>query len=318
MKLPILLLTFNRPSETSILIKKLSLVKPSKIYISQDGPRKSNINDKVNCEKVKKIFKYIDWKCEIFYKFNENNLGCRSSVSSAINWFFQNEEKGIILEDDCIPSDTFFLFCEKMLDKYENSNEIYVVSGSNFQKNIKIGNADYYFSKYAHCWGWATWRRAWISYDDSMKFWPKLKISNYWKKLHNTKLEKKYWLNIFNKVSNKKIDSWDYVWLASIWNSKGITITPNINLVKNIGFNKNATNTLFSSNYENDKLTFNEFKEDIKDPSEILVNTKADYLVFKNHFNGIYNFWPWRLIYILKILIKDPKTFYLRLRKFFK
>ena len=211
-----------------------------------------------------------------------------------------------------------FLFCEKMLDKYENSNEIYVVSGSNFQKNIKIGNADYYFSKYAHCWGWATWRRAWISYDDSMKFWPKLKISNYWKKLHNTKLEKKYWLNIFNKVSNKKIDSWAYVWLASIWNSKGITITPNINLVKNIGFNKNATNTLFSSNYENDKLTFNEFKEDIKDPSEILVNTKADYLVFKNHFNGIYNFWPWRLIYILKILIKDPKTFYLRLRKFFK
>ena len=204
MKLPILLLTFNRPSETSILIKKLSLVKPSKIYISQDGPRKSNINDKVNCEKVKKIFKYIDWKCEIFYKFNENNLGCRSSVSSAINWFFQNEEKGIILEDDCIPSDTFFLFCEKMLDKYENSNEIYVVSGSNFQKNIKIGNADYYFSKYAHCWGWATWRRAWISYDDSMKFWPKLKISNYWKKLHNTKLEKKYWLKYLIKLVTKK------------------------------------------------------------------------------------------------------------------
>jgi len=316
MRLPVLLLTFNRPNETEMMIKKLSFMKPTKLYISQDGPRKNHQLDEDLCSEVKKVFKTINWDCEVFYKINDNNLGCRETVSKAINWFFSNEEKGIILEDDCLPSNSFFLFCEKMLDKYENSTEVYVVSGSNFQNNNKIGNADYYFSKYAHCWGWATWKRAWLCYDNSMKFWEKLKKSKHWKNLHPSSLEKKYWERIFDDVKNNRIDSWAYVWLASIWNSKGVTITPNINLVINIGFNKDATNTLYSSNTNFKKLTFQEFKNKISDPQEIKVNNFADNFVFQNHFNGKYNFWPWRAIYILKMLINDPKTFYLRVKKY--
>ena len=131
-----------------------------------------------------------------------------------------------------------------------------------------------------------------------MKFWEKLKKSKHWKNLHPSSLEKKYWERIFDDVKNNRIDSWAYVWLASIWNSKGVTITPNINLVINIGFNKDATNTLYSSNTNFKKLTFQEFKNKISDPQEIKVNNFADNFVFQNHFNGKYNFWPWRAIYI--------------------
>ncbi len=315
MNIPVLILAFNRPNETRYLLEKLSIIKPSKIYISQDGPRK-NIKRDINlCNEVKKILKEVNWNCEVKYKINKNNLGCRISVSSAISWLFENEDVGIILEDDCIPSQSFFKFCQKMLNKYEKNNEIFVISGSNFQKNKFIGDGDYYFSKYAHCWGWATWKRAWYHYDDSMKFWNNFKEKDIWKKIHKNNLERKYWERIFNNVKNKKIDSWAYVWLASVWNFNGITITPNINLISNIGFNKDATNTL-SAGKNSDFTHSKEFKNDIKDPGKIIINTEADEFVFNNHFNGKYNFWPWRLLYLLKILMKDPKTFYLRLKKY--
>ena len=89
-------------------------------------------------------------------KFSNFNLGCRRSVSSAINWLFQTEKNGIILEDDCIPSKTFFSFCDQMLEKYKESDDVYLFQEVIFKKII--GDGDYYFSKYAHCWGWATWK----------------------------------------------------------------------------------------------------------------------------------------------------------------
>ena len=317
MNTPILILLFNRPKETKILIDRLRDIKPSKIYINQDGPRNHLSKDKILCQNVKDVIDNIDWNCEIKRKFNETNLGCRSSVSSGLNWFFENEQFGIVLEDDCIPSKSFFVFCDQMLKKYEKNNSVYSISGSNFQKGNIIGDGDYYFSKYAHCWGWATWRRAWNCNDDSMEFWKELKNNDTWHDIHDDMLEKKYWKKIFEKVISKKLDSWAYVWLASIWNKKGLNIIPNKNLVLNIGFNENATTTVSSSKIETKSLIFDEFDQDIKDPSIFSVYKEADYFVFQNHFNGKYNFWPWRLIYLLKIFINSPKTFWVRLKKYF-
>jgi len=315
MNIPVLILAFNRPKETNILIEKLKKIKPSKLYVGQDGPREDSKDDKKLCDDVQKIFENISWNCTIKKKLNKKNLGCRESVSTAINWFFENEEKGIILEDDCIPSNSFFKFCQKMLVKYEKSNEVFVISGSNFQNNNFIGNGDYYFSKYAHCWGWATWKRAWKYFDNNMEFWNTLKNSTSWNNLHDNKLENKYWKKIFDKVKEKKIDSWAYVWLASVWNYTGSTITPNKNLILNIGFNKNATNTINSSELKENNFEFSELDSEIKDPYDKMINKKADEFVFNNHFNGKFNFWPWRIFYILKILLNDPKTFWLRLKK---
>ncbi len=316
MEKPILLLLFNRPIETKILFDRLRLLKPSKIYINQDGPRINFLKDKILCQEVKKLIKDIDWQCDIKTKFSEINLGCRTSVSSAISWFFQNEEEGIILEDDCIPSKTFFLFCNQMLDRYKESNDIFSISGSNFQKKRIIGNGDYYFSKYAHCWGWATWKRAWRCYDNKMNFWSNLSKSNQWKNLNPNKYEKRYWSKIFDLVSSNKINSWAYVWLASIWNENGKSIIPNKNLIVNIGFNEKATNTVTSSNINIHEIEFEELENIINHPKNLDVNFEADKFVFENHFNGKYNFWPWRFFYILKLLLSDPKTFYLRIKKY--
>ena len=316
MKTPLLILLFNRPEETSILFNKLKEIRPKRIYINQDGPRINNLNDKHLCEQVRKIVYEKKWDYEIIEKINIKNLGCRKSVSEGINWFFENEEKGIILEDDCIPSNSFFTFSEKMLKKYQNDNEVFLISGSNFQKNKIIGDGDYYFSKYAHCWGWSTWSRAWKKYDKDLKFWQKWKFSNNWKNLHKNRFERKYWTKIFNKVESDKIDSWAYVWLASVWYNKGLTITPNLNLIQNIGFNVNATSTV-SSNTEYNIVKEKNMNSFIKDPSKKIVDIDADDFVFKNHFNGIYNFWPWRLLYIIKILLSQPGTFWLKLKKKF-
>ena len=314
MKLPILILAFNRPEETSILFELLSKIKPDKIYINQDGPRNNNKKDYALCEKVKNIVINPNWECKVFTKFSIVNNGCRESVQKGISWFFEHEQKGIILEDDCIPSISFFSFCDKMLKKYQDKDNIRVISCSNFQKDNIVGKGDYYVSKYAHCWGWATWKRAWKSYDNNLSFWDTLRKSNNWSKLHENKIEKKYWTKIFDKVKNKEIDSWAYVWQAAIWNDNGGTVTPTKNLVKNIGFNENATHTISTKKISVFNLS-EEINDEIIEPISEEINKDADRFVFNNHFNGKYNFWPWRIIYLVIIFINEPKTFMIKLKK---
>lgn len=308
MKTPILLLLFNRPNLTKKLILNLKKIKPKKIYVNVDGPRYNNEIDAKLCKKVISIVKKnITWKTQLKLNINKRNLGCRYSVSKAISWFFSAEKKGIILEDDCMPKDIFFTFCTKMLRNYENSKKIKVISGSNFQKK-KVEQEDYYFSKYAHCWGWATWKRSWDEFDNNMKFWKSFKQTSRWKNCHFNSLEEKYWRGKFDLSYNKKIDSWAYPWLASIWYNKGISIIPCYNLVDNIGFDSSATHTYgLESEYSfelplNKRLNFFKIKN-------IKINKKADQFTFNNFFNGKYNFWPWRLIYYFKIFNQSPKVF---------
>ena len=318
MNTPTLLLLFNRPNLTSQLIKRLREIRPKKIYVNIDGTRKNFDRDKLLCKEVLNEVKKIDWKCKLIIKKSKLNKGCRKSVKQSIDFFFTKEKSGIILEDDCIPSKFFFIFCNKLLNKFSNFKNLKCISGSNFQKK-KIGNGDYYFSKYAHCWGWATWRRAWKDYDNEMKFWEKLKNSDKWKKIHNyNNLEIKYWNMKFDLVKNKKIDSWAYVWLASIWNANGIALNANGNLVKNIGFDSDATHTSgFKYNNVFRKLKIG---KKLKHPKSYKVNNYADSYVFRHHYNGIFNFWPWRFIYLSKFLINNPVLFFKKVSKkiFFK
>ncbi len=313
MTLPILLLLFNRPKLTKVLISKLKEIKPSKIYINIDGPRKNNSKDIVLSKEVMKELQNINWTKNIKIKLSKENKGCRKSVKEAIDWVLSEENSIIILEDDCIPSIKFFNFCSKMITKFKDNNRIKVITGNNFQ-NKKIGDGDYYFSKYAHCWGWATWKRAWNDYDEKMSFWNKFKLSDEWKSLHQHKYENEYWKRKFDLVSANKIDSWAYVWLASIWFNKGVSITPNQNLVQNIGFNHESTHTY---GYDVDKYSRVINDEDItfdNHPKDININKQADLFVFESHFNGKYNFWPWRFVYIVKILIKNPNIFLKKLK----
>ena len=185
---PVLILAYNRPTFTKKLIAALKTIKPKKIYISCDGP-KNNQEDINNCKKTRDIFNSINWTRDIKKNFFPYNLGCRKSISKGINWFFKFEKQGIILEDDCIPTNYFFYFCNKMLIKYKNNTKVHCIGGVNFLKKKNI-NESYYFSKYNHCWGWATWKKSWELNDVNIKFWPKFKKSKNWNSYHETKLEK--------------------------------------------------------------------------------------------------------------------------------
>ncbi|MFN5032407.1 MAG: nucleotide-diphospho-sugar transferase [Flavobacteriia bacterium] len=184
----------------------------------------------------------IDWECEVHTNFREENAGCGKNVSEAITWFFEHVEEGIILEDDCIPNESFFQFCEVMLDRYREVEQVFMVGGNNFQNKPHTTNS-YYFSVYGHIWGWATWRRAWKNY--------RFQLNEYDSKLMRSSLKRNfkniqifdYWWNIFKQMNLDPIDTWDYQWSFCQWYFNGLSITPTINLVKNIGFGADATHT---------------------------------------------------------------------------
>lgn len=191
LKTAVLFLIFNRPDTTTKVFEKIRLIKPQRLYIASDGPRAGYDGEIEKIKKTREIATQIDWPCKVKTLFRDKNLGCKKGVSQAISWFFENEEQGIILEDDCVPHLDFFAFCENLLDRYSKENQVSVITGSNFQNNKWRGDASYYFSKYNHCWGWATWRTSWKLNDVNITFWPKFKNSKKWEKIHNSNLEKK-------------------------------------------------------------------------------------------------------------------------------
>ena len=156
--------------------------------------------------------------------FSEKNLGCAQSCSNAISWFFKNEENGIILEDDCVPHLDFFTFCENLLDRYAEDERVTVISGNNFQKGKWRGDASYYFSKFPHIWGWATWRRAWKYYQGDIPFWSEWKKSDAWLNFMPDKVQRRYFEKIFDQVQDGKVDTWDYSWTANVWYKGGLQL----------------------------------------------------------------------------------------------
>lgn len=280
---PILIIVFNRLDTTEQVLAKIREVKPLYLYVSADGPREGNEVDKIKCENVRKfIIDNIDWKCEVKTLFHNKNLGCGLNPATAISWFFENVEQGIILEDDCVPSISFFNFCGNLLDKYKDHENIYMISGNNFQNKV-YGNASYFFSEYGHIWGWATWRRAWKKFNYSIDNINEKRLQNNLQNIFSTNEQRKYSYAIFKKLkADFKNDIWDYQWHITIWLNNGICITPNKNLVTNIGFNNNGTHTLSEIQGVSNKKS--EPLENIKHPKKIKIQQEADkYLFFKTN-----------------------------------
>ncbi len=279
-KIPILFLVFNRPNTTSKVFTEIRRAKPKILFIAADGPRENISGEKEKCGEVRKITEKIDWNCEVKRLYREKNLGCRKAVSSAIDWFFEHVDEGIILEDDCLPDPTFFRFCEEMLEKYCNNRKIMHIGGNNFQKSENKNNNSYYFSKYSHIWGWATWRRAWRKYRVNMSDWPKFKSEGRLNHKFRNFTEKFYWHTIFDAVYKGKIDTWDYQWLYTVWKNEGLCINPGVNLVENIGFGTDATHTAIRKiEIERQKIRF-----PLNHQKKIEVNADFDRYTSNNNF----------------------------------
>ena len=307
LKTAVLFLVFNRPEITSVVFEKIRQAKPIRIYIAGDGPREGYEGDKERVAKTRKIVAKIDWPREVKTLFRDKNLGCKKGVSSAINWFFEYEEQGIILEDDCLPHLDFFTFCEDLLDRYADDERVSVISGNNFQNSKWRGDSSYYFSKYPHIWGWASWRRAWRHYQADIPFWSNWINSNTWLRHTSDKNERKYWQRIFKRIQSGKIDSWAYPWTASVWYKNGLTAIPNVNLVSNIGFGGEATHTQKKNDQESNIPTKPLGK--IIHSKIIEVNNEADIYDFEWTFGGRNLRFPRSWIYM------PSKIFYFALRK---
>ena len=292
LKTAVLFLVFNKPDTTKQVFEAIRRAKPPRLYVAADGPREGKLGEVERVEEVRIIATAVDWPCEVKTLFSDINLGCKKGPSEAITWFFENEEQGIILEDDCVPHLDFFSFCENLLDHYFSDETIFVITGNNFQKGKCRGDASYYFSKYSHNWGWATWRRAWNYYQEDIKFWPEWSNSKAFFKYLPDKVERKYWKKIFDLVYAKKLESaWDYPWMANIWYKNGLTVAPNVNLVSNIGFGENATHTHDKNSRFSNMSTME--LSNIMHPKQVIIDIEADRFAFDNVFGGKYKSFPY-------------------------
>ena len=239
---PILFLVFNRSDTTARVFDVLRKVRPASLYIAADGPRPHKDADREQCAAVRQVVSAVDWPCRVRTLFREENLGCKHAVSSAIDWFFSQEEMGIILEDDCLPGQGFFRFCEELLHRYRNDTHVGQVSGTNVLGSFDSGYS-YHSARFGSIWGWATWRRAWDYYDVDMELWPSIRGSGSLETLIPNQRECEIRKIEFEKTYNSEIDTWDYQWaFARLINQMQI-ILPCKNLVSNIGFDRLATHT---------------------------------------------------------------------------
>ncbi len=236
---PILFLIFNRPGTTRQVFAQIRKAQPRRLYIAADGPRSPD--EEVICQQVRDIALSVDWECDIQTLFRKENLGCGKAISQAVTWFFENEPEGIILEDDCLPSDSFFGFCSAMLEKYRDDSRVGHISGGNYQKGLIRGDGSYYFSALTHVWGWAGWRRVWKDYDLQMGSLPTFEKLKYLDILPCHSPFKEYWTYFFRLYNSGKTDSWDFSYsYLNLVNSR-LSVISNINLITNIGCSQEPT-----------------------------------------------------------------------------
>ena len=281
MKSPVLFIIFKREDTTKRVFKRIREAQPPRLYIAADGPRKDRLDEVEKCMAAREVVENVDWPCEVHRLYRDENLGCGKGVSSAITWFFEHEEQGIIIEDDVLADVDFFLYCDEMLDKYCNEERIQLISGRNAFYKGRMSPYSYYMSSLFHIWGWATWRRVWSSYVfDSSKIPAELFYKEISKRVlpDNTVL---FWKDVFNRMQTNPIDTWDYQLYFNEIICGRYSIIPYVNMTENIGFDSmDATHTKGKKNKEINHHAQSPFP--ICHPNDFFYDINADRLFAYN------------------------------------
>lgn len=283
---PILLIAFNRPEQTARVLAAIKAIRPCRLYVACDGPRKHVPADSLSVQRVRKILTSVDWECHVETLFQDDNLGCNHGPRAAIDWFFTYEERGIILEDDCLPSPSFFNFCSWGLRAFDSESEVMAITGTNICPHLSY-SGDYWVSKYPLMWGWASWRRAWKLHDPDMAEWSRLRSRFLW--LLNLGIGGLpfaiTWLRLLNKTfrAGKSATWWDIQWIFSCWINSGVTVSPKVNLVSNIGFDGAGTHTNFSGDHRSN-LAAENLRFPLTAPSEFAVFKPGDEYISRHWF----------------------------------
>jgi hypothetical protein len=244
---PVLLILFNRPEYTDQVFTVIREAQPRQFFIAADGPRSDHPDDPSLCAEARAVVEQVNWECEIHTLYRDYNLGCKISVSSAITWFFEYVDAGIILEDDCLPAIEFFPFCETLLKKYHGDDRIGMISGNNFGFDLYDKTLSYSFSRHGHIWGWATWKRCWDKLDINSNYLNATNIALIKTNIsENSSFVEAWWQGV-DAVLHQNLDTWDSQWGVARYSNNYLTIRPKVNLVANIGFGGDATHTTGTS-----------------------------------------------------------------------
>lgn len=285
---PVLLIAFNRPDTTEQVFQKIRETQPAILFVAVDGARLNKTGEDELVENVKQIVKQVDWECEVKYLFSDKNLGCKQAVVSAISWALKEKDRVIIIEDDIIPSPSFFLFAQELLEKYEDDDRIAMISANNYTPIKELEQDDYLFTKYGHIWGWATWKRVWNQFDVDLPYLKNDLENEYLKTAILSKAELKYMTkyanNILRMQESNLINTWDAQFAYYRIRNSLLSIIPRVNLASNIGINSSRTDT----NAKINKHYFPAVSSFVllKHPSQIECNLSYDKYHFENHISN--------------------------------
>ena len=293
---PVSVFFYRRPDHLRQVMEKIRQIRPAVLFGISDGPKAGNAEIQKGVEESRKVFREaIDWSCRWELLERETNFGSYLSVSRGLDWLFERVEETIVLEDDTVPDPTFFRFVAELLQKYRDEPKVGAICGNNYDDpGGWPGEASYRFTRYHHSWGWGTWKRAWACFDREEKLLaevPVLKKEN-WMEL--SRREWAYWERCFQRTYAKKLDAWDYRWTLSLWRNHLSCIVPQVNLVRNIGFDAQATHTVEKKFADLDMHDIKPMAFPLIPPAKKEFDGRLDDQVFRNHYQkleGRRNLW---------------------------
>lgn len=299
MKTPVVLTVFNKPEQVAKVFEVIRSVKPDKLFIISDAPRKDRPEEAEKCAIAREIVDRVDWDCRVFKKYSEVNMGAGLCLSQGISWVFEQVDEAIFLEHDCLPDPSFFKFCEELLEKYREDERIMMICGMNLLDRWKSDVQSYHFSYYTTAWGWASWKRAWRYYDYNMKLWENPKVKKIVKNVIG--FDRLYFkrAKYFDAVCAGKIDTWDFQWSFARFVQSGLSIIPAVNLVVNIGFTEEAENTKDSQSIEA-RLPLHSISFPLEEPLVTARDLEYAHLAYKKRLPSLTKRIQWKMSKINK------------------
>lgn len=271
---PVALFVFNRPDLTRRVFARVAQARPPTLLLVADGPRRGHRDDAHLCQEAREVLRRVDWPCRVLSNLADENLGCRQRVSSGLDWVFSQVDCAVLLEDDCLPEPTFFTFCAELLARYRGDERIHMIRGSNFLRGQRLDSSSYYFSRFFHIWGWATWARAWQHYDVTMARWPGLRDTAWLGDRlppHMVPLVRQ----IFDETHDGRLPTWEFQWEFASWLRNAVAISPWQNLITNIGFDASGTHMKDQAHPYADLPTA-PMRFPLRHPGRVAIHARAD------------------------------------------
>lgn len=251
-KVPIMLLFFNRADTLKEVFAWVRKMQPEQLFLVQDGPRADRPDDIPKIEACRKVVENIDWPCQVYRNYAEQNMSCDHREFTGISWCFEHVDRLLILEDDCVPADSFYSLCGDLLERYKDDNRVFSISGFNRLGNYEKTPYDYVFSNAAAGIGWATWKRCWDHAQSlrDMDFLNDAAFMQYYEQIAAMQAGKKQQtlLQLGKRVRALdiklgKVSSWEFLAGLSAWMNHQVIITPRVNMVQYIGITADATHS---------------------------------------------------------------------------